>query len=106
MKQRRIFDTIINRTYNSVHNNEKVVNCNDYILGKICGWSEVLCDSEYGVTAHYINDYDEKLNLYGWLTVYTTEEQYEQFKALVIKKYGNLCEFDAKLGHNKIYTEH
>ncbi len=84
----------------------KVVNCNNHMVSRISGFSTALCDSDYGITVTNSRNAEEPNSpVYGWMTVFTTEEQYERFKELTIKHYGNLCKFDAKLGHNKIYRE-
>ena len=103
MNNRRVFDTIINKTYNSPYR-DAVVECNKYIVGRVSGFSTAICDSEYGVTMRSSRNAEEPdSTIYSYLTVYTTEEQYKRFKELVVKHYGDLCVFDAKLGHNKIY---
>lgn len=105
MNGRKVFDTIIKKTYNSPYG-DKVVNCNDHIVSRISGFSTALCDSDDGVTVVNRRNAEEPSSpVYGWMTVHTTEEQYERFKELVIKHYGDLCEFDVKLGHNKIYRQ-
>lgn len=105
--ERRVFDTIINKKWTSPYGDNNVVDCNAYIFGRVCGVSLAICDSEYGITMQHSHKYSEDPNnpIYGWLTVFTTEEQYKKFEEIVTKNYGDLCVFDAKLGHNKIYRD-
>ena len=105
--ERRVFNTIINKTYISTFNGREI-KCNDYILGRIMGFSNILCDSDYGVTVMIANGEDDPAyDTRFWFTVNTTEEQYEQFKQLVEKCYPGLCEFNTMVYECRmIFVEH
>lgn len=86
----RTFRTLVGTEFHAVKTGKEVIR-NDYILGRIDGFMEAIC--EYLDQIKYPMRQNINTGEYI-LTVNCTSEQYEQFKKMVEKRYPGLCKFD------------
>lgn len=94
------------QVYKTLLNNEHKFADNNYVIGRIFGIAEIICDL-YGGTKQYVDEegnvHDVMLYRGGWidntkkgimhLQTECTAEQYEKFKAYVENWYPDLLTF-------------